>query len=358
MLADTVFIEPVRRIVTDEDLKIWKDSDTHKEVVCFVETLSKSVRGKKISDIDIIVSENCNCILNILQDIEIIFKKHPVVSDREASRFGKPEFRDFYDDLHENISHILGQRILALSQYSNENDPRIELAVYLNESFGNRTRIDYGSGHELNFICFLLCLRNLGILNLEKDSQALVLKIFYNYIKLMRSLQKEYWLEPAGSHGVWGLDDYHFLPFLFGASQLSTHEFLKPKSIHNKEVVEMFAPDYFYFECINFINEVKTESLRWHSPMLDDISGVKTWSKVEEGMFKMFQGEVLNKLPIVQHFFFGNIIKCPQGISEARTNDDESLPVHSHFGDSCGIKVPAAFGAAEFNKRAKPLPFD
>ncbi|RVW65380.1 putative serine/threonine-protein phosphatase 2A activator 2 [Vitis vinifera] len=83
-----------------------------------------------------------------------------------------------------------------------------------------------------------------------EDYQALVSRVFVKYLELMRKLQFVYCLEPAGSHGVWGLDDYHFLPFIFGSSQLIDHKYMKPKSIHNQDILDNFSKEYMYISCI------------------------------------------------------------------------------------------------------------
>ena len=191
-----------------------------------------------------------------------------------------------------------------------------------------------------------------------------MLQLFNRYLALMRQLQTTYYLEPAGSHGVWGLDDYQFLPFLFGSAQLYSHAHLKPKAIHSQEILDEFAGEYMYLGCIAFINSVKTTAaLRWHSPMLDDISAARNWAKINQGMLKMYEKEVLAKLPIMQHFMFGGLLPAEpaMGAVSALAEDREGMRhVHSTWGECCGIKVPAAVAArrAEESAGLRRIPFD
>lgn len=243
----------------------------------------------------------------------------------------------------------------------------LEVSDYFMGSFGDFFRIDYGTGHEAHFAAWMLCLSKLGVFT-EADREDLVLQVFNTYIRLMRKLQRTYWLEPAGSHGVWGLDDYHFLPFLWGAAQLIGHPVLRPKSIHDADVLEEFAPQYMYLASIKAILDVKRSSLAWHSPMLNDISGVKEWTKVAEGLVKMYRVEVMGKLPIMQHFLFGRLIHFEptpsDGVMDAK-DEEEPVPMHVHSmrGDCCGNPIPSVYAAAQneeaTNQRQLPsLPFD
>lgn len=127
----------------------------------------------------------------------------------------------------------------------------------------------------------------------------------------MRKLQLTYMLEPAGSHGVWGLDDYHFLPFLFGAAELVDHPVItKPDDIHKEKLMTEYSEEYIYMNCIQFIKKVKKNAPFYEcSPILNDISGAASWAKVASGLIKMYQGEVLFKHPVIKHTHFGSLFK-------------------------------------------------
>lgn len=138
----------------------------------------------------------------------------------------------------------------------------------------------------------------------------------------MRRLILIYTLEPAGSHGVWGLDDHSFIPYIFGSAQLtrpitendtmplegSVERAPRPGDVVKSEAVERLRETNMYFSAIGFINDVKKGPFWEHSPILYDISGIKDgWGKINKGMVKMFNAEVLSKFPVVQHFPFGSL---------------------------------------------------
>ena len=54
----------------------------------------------------------------------------------------------------------------------------------------------------------------------KNDAKNVALVILPTYLTLVRKLQLTYRMEPAGSRGVWCLDDFQFLPFIWGSAQL------------------------------------------------------------------------------------------------------------------------------------------
>ncbi|KAL6317558.1 hypothetical protein AAG906_030311 [Vitis piasezkii] len=295
-----LFQIPVKRIQTPDDIRHFHDSDSGKNFLGFVVSLSESIRSHKISD-PCHQSPILNSILSILQSLIDWVDEIPPV--QQSSRYGNLSFRVWQSRLFDNSEQLMLQFLP-----DDLRSATVELVPYFADSFGNSSRIDYGTGHETNFAAWLYCLARLGLLK-EEDYQALVSRVFVKYLELMRKLQFVYCLEPAGSHGVWGLDDYHFLPFIFGSSQLIDHKYMKPKSIHNQDILDNFSKEYMYISCIAFVKQVKKGLFAEHSPLLDDISGVPNWNKVNSGMLKMYKAEVLEKVPIMQHFLFGWLIK-------------------------------------------------
>ena len=184
-----------------------------------------------------------------------------------------------------------------------------------------------------------------------------------SYLHVIRRVILTYTLEPAGSHGVWGLDDHSFLPYIFGSAQLtrpitddepmplegSVRGAPKTGDVVKADVVERERERNLYFSAIGFINDVKKGPFWEHSPILFDVSGVQDgWGKINkvcvlqlntrhpissmsdlliplkkiQGMIKMFNAEVLSKFPVVQHFPFGSLFSFDE-------DPEASIPTQS-----------------------------
>jgi len=290
---------PSKQVNKPDDLTTWENSQAYSDLVGFILTLNKSIQNKKTSD-DYPISNTVDNLLELLITLEKWLEEIPPID--QPQRFGNKAFRTWFDKLKENAETLLTN---CLPQNFNTCVP--EISIYLIESVGNSTRIDYGTGHELSFVAFLCCLCKIGAL-VEDDYPAIVLKVFDRYLNLMRLVQHTYRMEPAGSHGVWSLDDYQFLPFLWGSSQLLDHERIKPKSFPDPDIFNTFYKDYLFLGAIKFINQMKTGPFAEHSNQLWGISGVPTWLKVNTGLIKMYRVEVLGKYVIIQHFLFGSLL--------------------------------------------------
>jgi hypothetical protein len=387
---------PRRFIYNDADLQAFLESPVKRDFLRFVAAMGQAVSSSSFTyDPDRPLRGLTPAMASLHGSLQVMKEwvdEIPPLSNTTSAahiRFGNPAFRDWharlvqrarpivatmlrvhhehqaqqsnnddgvvdieYDEVVLQAAMELGRAAAAADEYTETTNEATtadnavvvteELACYLEDAFGHPIRLDYGTGHECSLQVFLFtaCRLHLcGSNNTQPPTadrlKAICLSIYHVYLSVTRQLQDIYRLEPAGSHGVWGLDDYYCLTFYFGACQLSSaklssstqsqeddaaanddncdHDAISsPRAIHDVATVRRYQDRYLYFGGIYFIQQIKKNApFAESSPMLNDISlSLPTWDKVATGLLKLFEGEVLKKRPVVQHFRFGHIFRA------------------------------------------------
>eukprot|EP00762_Andalucia_godoyi_P006921 ANDGO_08300.mRNA.1 putative serine/threonine-protein phosphatase 2A activator 1 len=294
-----------KKIFSPADVDTFERTRAFKCYLHHMQQLSAAVQGKALhSPSYVSPHDSVRKVQGLLHEIKRwVMDIEPM---QQPQRFGNKAFRTFHSKLVSD-SEALIHKHLQFEIQTGHHDVS-ELCGYLHGGFGNETRIDYGTGHEASFFGFLIVLLEWQFLE-SAAYEDVVLVVFFEYFQLVRFILERYNLEPAGSHGVWGLDDYHFLPYVFGASQLiGNPEGIQPQDVMNELTVKQYAGSYLYVCCVDIIRQIKRGPFGEHSPMLHSISQVPSWEKTFQGMVKMYRAEVLLKFPVIQHFLFGNTL--------------------------------------------------
>ena len=244
---------PKRFIFTAPDMDHFKTSDTKRDLLSFVTTLGRSTINTSYafepSNPLEGLSPGLASLHGSLQAISSTWL-HELPPDENAKvRFGNPMFKSWHARLIDRSRNIIESILNCHVKYvvseqkskwdmstlkecadagsksalieADKDAPRggntkedqviNELEAYLVRSFGHAVRLDYGTGHECSFYVFLYALCKIGLFgNIPKTvapSQDLLapiaLAITTQYLEICRGIQTDYFLEPAGSHGVW-----------------------------------------------------------------------------------------------------------------------------------------------------------
>jgi serine/threonine-protein phosphatase 2A activator len=328
------FSVPSKKIEDGDDLKFFFTSTAYRDLISWLLQLTRSMFPEKTADGTTRAfslsnpppfSPQVSRLRDLLQSLTNLLDEAP--PDTGPRRFGNVAFRSWFRLAEERSPGLLQDHLQNLLPEITTNEMmRDELKAYLLGSFGSAQRLDYGTGHELSFVAFVGCLWKLNVFQAGEE-QAIVIGVIQPYLDLVRKLILTYTLEPAGSHGVWGLDDHSFIPYIFGSAQFgpamahgddsvpiptegSLPSAPSPSSVTNQTMVSDYKDSNMYFSAIQFIHDVKKGPFWEHSPVLYDISGIKDgWGKINKGMLKMYAAEVLGKFPVVQHFPFGSLFQ-------------------------------------------------
>lgn len=175
-----IFKQPVRQITDLATLERFEKSFVRRELLEFLQNVSDSLKTTQSSQG---FSANVSKTLDFLERIECTVGEYGSPGGFQVTkRYGDPAFRLWYVTLKSHVKVFLKQT-LEEGLLSAE----IELSAYILGSFGEPSRLDYGTGHELSFCAFLLCCLKLNVYT-SRDMYHLGVSVFPKYNSVIRKV--------------------------------------------------------------------------------------------------------------------------------------------------------------------------
>lgn len=140
----------------------------------FIVETQKAVKTSKMTETEI--PPKMQPLYDYIEKLDQWLAEVPPVE--QPMRFGNKAFRTWVDKVVAAVDDDLAVILTTANpNFTHYRRAIPELKGYLVDSFGSYERIDYGTGHELNFFVFLYCLCKIGFFTVD-DYKALINKVF------------------------------------------------------------------------------------------------------------------------------------------------------------------------------------
>ncbi|XP_017050709.1 serine/threonine-protein phosphatase 2A activator [Drosophila ficusphila] len=339
VLRSSAFLQngPVKEVRSLEDLDRWVRSQAYHDTIAYINNTSKAIQGHR-STHSFPVTEQMRRLCEIFDGLEHLLAEHTPKLEGSAVTVPAAEvksrsYRAWMQHMFQHVFSKLDQAVRAKCKHINE------LGQYLRRSFGNATSLDFGPANELMFLFFLCGLFRAGIL-MATDTVAAALMLFARYIHLVRRLVTTYAL-PIARDPKCSIDDYYFLPYLWGAAQLSVEAPFTPMQCEQGKLIECHRQDYMIVDLIDHLQKSRGGPLSQVAFQLWSILSIPTWPQVYRGLERNYVDHVLSSFKTVEHAIFCELMSF-DAVSQQSQLERAFLGTRSVEGDDVELLPPVS----------------